>query len=180
MVTSVDFTDGNSYKDILKSILPSVTDILPAKSPLVHCIRLLGIIRAISGLSVITEDQIKYLESCLPKYEKYCSQVTRLYSKNFNYPKHHSLVHLPEDLRAKGVTENYSTRPGEGFQQEVQQAYDQTNFRDIEPQVVRIDENQEVIARIRMYVDLHDKENQRRLQELDESDGGPQLTPTEG
>ncbi|KIJ44427.1 hypothetical protein M422DRAFT_252026 [Sphaerobolus stellatus SS14] len=125
MVASADFTDGNSYKDILK-------------------------------------------------------QVTRLYSKNFNYPKHHSLVHFSEDLRAKRVTENYSTHPGEGFQQEVQQAYDQTNFRDNEPQVVRINENQEVIARIRMYVDLHDKENQRRLQELDESDGGHQLTPTEG
>ncbi|KIJ31961.1 hypothetical protein M422DRAFT_266328 [Sphaerobolus stellatus SS14] len=69
--------------------------------------------------------------------------------KNFNYPKHHSPFNLPEDLRAKGVTENYSTCPGEGFQQEVQQAYGQTNFRDIEPQVVRIDENQEVIACIR-------------------------------
>ncbi|KIJ53226.1 hypothetical protein M422DRAFT_242353 [Sphaerobolus stellatus SS14] len=100
--------------------------------------------------------------------------------ENFNYPKHHSLVHLPEDLRAKGVTENYSTCRGEGFQQEVQQAYDQMNFHDIEPQVVCIDENQEVIACIRMYVDLHDKENQRRFQELDKSDGGPQLTPTEG
>ncbi|KAF8585398.1 hypothetical protein K439DRAFT_1615941 [Ramaria rubella] len=78
------------------------------------------------------------------------------YGKNYNYPKHHSLTHLAEDLRQKGAMENYTTRPGEGFQQEVQQAYDQ-NFRDMEQQMVRIDENQEAMARIRTAIDLHDK-----------------------
>ncbi|KIJ26060.1 hypothetical protein M422DRAFT_192683, partial [Sphaerobolus stellatus SS14] len=51
------------------------------------------------------------------------------FGKNYNYPKHHTLLHLPEDLHAKGSTVNYTTRPGEGFQQEVQQAYNQTNFK---------------------------------------------------
>ncbi|KIJ48723.1 hypothetical protein M422DRAFT_162220, partial [Sphaerobolus stellatus SS14] len=116
-VTSTQFTDGNSYKDIQKIILPSVVDLLPANSVFVHY------------------DHIKYLEDCLPKYEKYCITISRKHDKNFNYLKHHNLIHLPEDLRAKGMTDNYSTRPGEGFQQEVQQAYDQTNFRNAEPQV---------------------------------------------
>lgn len=43
-------------------------------------------------------------------------------------------MHLPFDLRMKGSTDNYSTRPGEGFQQEVQQAFDQTNFRNTDSQ----------------------------------------------
>ena len=63
-------------------------------------------------------------------------ETSRKYKKNYKYPKHHSLVHLTQDLRAKASTEHYTTRPGEGFQQEVQQAYDQTNFRDVEPQVL--------------------------------------------
>ena len=61
--------------------------------------------------------------------------MTNDYGKNFNYPKHHSLTHIVEDLRGKGAMENYTTRPGEGFQQEVQQAYDRTNFKNTEPQV---------------------------------------------
>ena len=63
-------------------------------------------------------------------------KLSREYDKNYNYPKHHFLAHLPFDLQVKGTTENYTTRPGEGFQQEVQQAYNQTNFRDTEQQVL--------------------------------------------
>lgn len=44
---------------------------------------------------------------------------------------HHALA----DLRWKGCIDNYSTRPGEGFQQEVKQAYHQTNYKNVEIQV---------------------------------------------
>ncbi|KIJ31105.1 hypothetical protein M422DRAFT_267313 [Sphaerobolus stellatus SS14] len=134
---------------------------------------------AIAGLRVIREDQIKYLEDCLPKYEKYCITISRKHNKNFNYPRHHNLIHLPGDLRAKGMTDNYSTRPGEGFQQEVQQAYDQTNFRNAEPQMLKIDENQEVIARIRMSVDRLDAQSSLEREELDSTDDGPLASPSE-
>lgn len=73
--------------------------------------------------------------SLKPNYVLMIQELTRLYGKNYAYPKHHALVHLPFDLKMKGSTDNYTTRPGEGFQQEVQQAYDQTNFRDTEKQV---------------------------------------------
>ncbi|KIJ44538.1 hypothetical protein M422DRAFT_252151 [Sphaerobolus stellatus SS14] len=119
-VTSTEFMDGNSYKGILKIPLLFIVDLLPANSVFVHCIRLLDIMGAIVGLRVIREDQIKYLEDCLPKYEKYCITISHKHDKNFNYPKHHNLIHLLEELRAKGMTDNYSTRPGKGFQQEVQ------------------------------------------------------------
>ncbi|KIJ40757.1 hypothetical protein M422DRAFT_256168 [Sphaerobolus stellatus SS14] len=67
-----------------------------------------------------------------------------------------------------------STRPGEGFQQEVQQAYSQTNFKNTESQITRIDENQEAIARIRMFVDLNDVEISKAMSAEDLTDGcGP-------
>jgi hypothetical protein len=44
-------------------------------------------------------------------------------------------VHLLYDITHKGATNNYSTRVGEGFQQEVQQAYIQTNYKDVISQV---------------------------------------------
>ncbi|KIJ22537.1 hypothetical protein M422DRAFT_132301, partial [Sphaerobolus stellatus SS14] len=116
-VAEMDFADGNSFRDILKCIIPCIVQLLPSNASL---------------------------------------KVTKDHGKMFNYPKHHNLIHLPEDVENKGCTENYSTHPGEGFQQEVQQAYKQTNFKDTGPQITRIDENQEAIARIRMFVDIYD------------------------
>ncbi|KIJ28811.1 hypothetical protein M422DRAFT_269862 [Sphaerobolus stellatus SS14] len=146
-------------------------DILPRNSAVIQAIRFCGIIRAIASLNPISEEHIEYLEMCLPKYEKVCSHLSADLDKNYNYPKHHNLLHLPEDLRAKGSTVNYTTRPGEGFQQEVKQAYDQTNFKNTEPQMTRIDENQEAIARIRTAVDIHDKLMDIALQEENITDG---------
>ncbi|KIJ43728.1 hypothetical protein M422DRAFT_169582, partial [Sphaerobolus stellatus SS14] len=170
-VTGIDFADGNSYRDILKCIIPCLTDILPPNSPVIHCFRLLGILRIIGGLRPVSEEHIAYFEKCLPEYEKLCTRLSNEYNKNYNYPKHHFLMHLPWDLRAKASTDNYTTRPGEGFQQEVQQAYDQTNFRNTEPQMVRIDENQEAIARITMAVEHYDRAKEALTEEENENDG---------
>ncbi|EGO23376.1 hypothetical protein SERLADRAFT_438688 [Serpula lacrymans var. lacrymans S7.9] len=49
--------------------------------------------------------------------------------------------------------DNYTTQVGEGFHQEVREAYKQTNCKNTDPQMARIDENQEAIARIQMLVD---------------------------
>ncbi|KIJ24430.1 hypothetical protein M422DRAFT_274777 [Sphaerobolus stellatus SS14] len=122
-VAEIEFTDGNSFRDILKN-------------------------------------------------------VTKEHGKKFNYPKHHNLMHLPEDIQNKGCTENYSTRPSEGFQQEVQQAYSQTNFKNTESQITRIDKNQEAIARIRMFVDLNDAEISKAISAEDLTVGcGPPPEP---
>lgn len=74
-------------------------------------------------------------------------------------------------MHEKGTVDNFSTRTGEGFQQEAAQAYEQTNMKDAEHQVrvlqifsnmiltddfremCIIDEKHEAIARIRMAVD---------------------------
>ncbi|KIJ50559.1 hypothetical protein M422DRAFT_245175 [Sphaerobolus stellatus SS14] len=146
-------------------------DILPSNSPVIHCFRLLGILRAIAGLRPVSEEHIKYFEECLPKYEEFCTRLSNEYNKNYNYPKHHFLMYLPWDLRSKASTDNYTTRPGKGFQQEAQQAFDQANFRNTEPQMVRIDENQEAIARITMAVEHYDRSKEALIEEEIENDG---------
>ncbi|KIJ39542.1 hypothetical protein M422DRAFT_257594 [Sphaerobolus stellatus SS14] len=170
-VAEMDFADGNSFRDILKCVIPCIVQLLPSNASLVHCIRVCTILRSIAGLRVVTSDQIDAYKKFLIKYEKWCKKVTKDHGKTFNYPKHHNLIHLPEDVENKGCTENYSTRPGEGFQQEVQQAYKQTNFKDTGPQITRIDENQEAIARIRMFVDIYDTEISRAMSAEDLTDG---------
>ena len=61
--------------------------------------------------------------------------VSQQYGKNFNFYKQHAISHVIEDIRQKGATPNFSTRLGEGFQQEVAEAYDQTNKRNPDRQV---------------------------------------------
>ena len=61
--------------------------------------------------------------------------VSQQYGKNFNFYKQHAISHVIEDIREKGATPNFSTRMGEGFQQEVAEAYNQTNKRNPDHQV---------------------------------------------
>jgi hypothetical protein len=42
---------------------------------------------------------------------------------------------VAQDIREKGTVDNFSTRIGEGFQQEAAQAFEQTNMKDAEHQV---------------------------------------------
>ncbi|KAJ7826690.1 hypothetical protein B0H14DRAFT_3722265 [Mycena olivaceomarginata] len=69
---------------------------------------------------------------------------------------HHACAHVIPDIEDKGPPAGYSTRPGEGFHQEVKEAFNQTNFKNTDPQLTRIDENKEAFARIRMAIDEYD------------------------
>lgn len=88
-------------------------------------------------------------------------------------------------MRDKGAVDNFSTRTGEGFQQEAAQAFEQTNMKDAEHQVhflwyiypngfnswnlkmCVIDEKQEAIARIRMAID-NDKKARLNLESTED------------
>lgn len=63
--------------------------------------------------------------------------MTETYGKDFGFYKQHAAAHVIQDIREKGTTNNYSTRPGEGFHQEVQEAWEQTNGKNTDPQVRR-------------------------------------------
>ncbi|KAF8514399.1 hypothetical protein JB92DRAFT_3115676 [Gautieria morchelliformis] len=167
-ITTMEFSDGQSYFDALKCILPCIVQLLPANSPLIHCLRAYACIRLIAGLHMISELQLNKLQEYLQEYEDYCKEVQELYGKIFNFPKQHALVHLTYDIIHKGSTINYNTRVGEGFQQEAKQAYHLTNFKNVEEQMTRIDENQEAIARIRMAIDAYEKELKDRNAEAEE------------
>ncbi len=100
----------------------------------------------------MTESRIKRLKLVLKDYEKNCtvsenliyfvvwvnifpSLSHRSMRKNFDFLKQHACSHVIDDIMDKGTTDNFSTRPGEGFQQEAAQAYAQTNGKNAEHQV---------------------------------------------
>lgn len=56
--------------------------------------------------------------------------------KNWNFPKAHTHKHLFDDVQAKGVTRNYSTKPNEKLHGPLKRSYAlRTNFKDVANQV---------------------------------------------
>ncbi|KAF8587172.1 hypothetical protein K439DRAFT_1645943 [Ramaria rubella] len=176
-VTTLEFSDGQGFLDVLKCILPCIVQLLPASSPFVHCIRAYACFRMLAGLHAITELQIQRMKGYLESYGYWCEKLSDLYGKDFNFPKQHAPAHLEYDIVNKGATNNYSTCVGEGFQQEVQQAYVPTNGKRVEGQMVTIDENQEAVACIRMAVDAYDMAAKEEAAEIGR-DEKPKDTPS--
>jgi hypothetical protein len=57
-------------------------------------------------------------------------------SKNWCFPKMHALVHSFDDIREKGASRNYNTKPNEKLHGPLKKSYLlRTNFRDVAPQV---------------------------------------------
>ena len=66
---------------------------------------------------------------------RFFQKVEQEHGKNFDFLKQHASSHMFQDIRQKGTTDNFSTRTGEGFQQEAAQAFEQTNMKNAEHQV---------------------------------------------
>ncbi|KAJ7822282.1 hypothetical protein B0H14DRAFT_3089030 [Mycena olivaceomarginata] len=182
-VTTVHFTDGQSFYDILKVsqnvFSRALCQLFPAKNSLVHCIRAYERYRIMVGMNCMPESRLQRLDTFIEEYEYWCSRVSEAYGKDFDFFKQHASSHVVRDIRAKGTTNHGSTRPGEGFQQEAQEAYSHTNGKDAAHQMSRFDETQEAIARIRMTIDNYDKsqhEAEEKDEELDETPVDPQDT----
>jgi hypothetical protein len=62
-------------------------------------------------------------------------RVQQEYGKNFNFLKQHASQHVIQDIKDKGTVDNFSTRIGEGVQQEASQAFKRTNMKNAEHQV---------------------------------------------
>lgn len=104
------------------------------------------------GLRCISVQQLDYLKKVIiPQYEHWCDVrtchsvsvlhfmtaqvVAEEYDVNFAFFKQHAVAHVVDDIQTKGALQNQSTRPSEGFQQEVKQQYNRTDKRAVERQV---------------------------------------------
>ncbi|PPQ87069.1 hypothetical protein CVT25_000049 [Psilocybe cyanescens] len=128
-VSTTTFGDGQAFYDILKCILPCIVQLLPRNSIFVKCIRTYQRYRLMIGLTCMSERRLQRLSGIIEKYQDEFLQLCNSYKKNPNFPKQHAVNHVVAEIRAKGTTDNYSTR------------------------MARIDEKQEAIARIRMAID---------------------------
>jgi hypothetical protein len=56
--------------------------------------------------------------------------------KSWNFPKMHALVHSFDDIKAKGASRNYNTKPNEKLHGPLKKLYSmRTNFKNVAEQV---------------------------------------------
>ncbi|KAJ6485311.1 hypothetical protein C8R47DRAFT_1016572 [Mycena vitilis] len=151
--TTIDYSDGQTFVDILKSSLPCLVQLLPRNSPFVHLVRILDKLRVMLGLCVTTKTRLDHSDELLREYETVSGRLYREFGKDYNFLKHHFLQHARRAFITKGTSRNMNTRVGEGFQQEVAKMYEKTNGKNAEHQISMQDENEEAMARIKMAVD---------------------------
>ncbi|KAJ7306232.1 hypothetical protein DFH08DRAFT_720893 [Mycena albidolilacea] len=146
--TTIDYSEGQTFVDILKCALPCLVQLLPRNSCLVRIVRAMQKVRIMLGLSVTTRTRLDHLNDLVRQYEDACNEVFKALEKDFNFLKQHSLTHAIEDFMSKGTSRNMNTRVGEGFQQEVEKMYQKTNGKNAEHQA-----SKEAMARVQMAID---------------------------
>ncbi|KAJ7017193.1 hypothetical protein C8F04DRAFT_979784, partial [Mycena alexandri] len=151
--TTIDYSEGQTFVDILKCALPCLVQLLPCNSCLVRLVRAMQKTRIMLGLSVTTRTRLDHLNDLEREYEGACNEVHDALGKDFNFLKQHSLSHAIEDFMSKGTSRNMNTRVGEGFQQEVEKMYQKTNGKNAEHQISVQDEREEAMARVKMAID---------------------------
>ncbi|KAJ6601689.1 hypothetical protein DFH09DRAFT_1480656, partial [Mycena vulgaris] len=133
--TTIDYSDGQTFIDILKSSLPCLVQLLPRNSPFVRIVRAMDKLRIMLGLPVTTRTRLDHLDQLVREYEGASGGLYREFDKDFNFLKQHFLTHARRAFISKGTSRNMNTRVGEGFQQEVSKMYDKTNGKNAEHQV---------------------------------------------
>ncbi|KAK6972070.1 hypothetical protein R3P38DRAFT_3336150 [Favolaschia claudopus] len=140
--TNISYSEGQTFVDILKCVLPCIVQLVPTNSWLVQWMRALQKIQAMLALEVTTKSRLQYLRELQIEYEACCEKISEKHGKSFNYLKHHFLSHAIENFMGKGTS----------FQQEVSEMYQITNAKNAEHQIALIDENEEAMARLDMQV----------------------------
>ncbi|KAG2047336.1 hypothetical protein BDR06DRAFT_976817 [Suillus hirtellus] len=158
-VMGVSFADGTKHKDILKLILFVAHDVL---DPETH------------------ESGYLLLQSALDEFsrlmDKYISE-SECESKSWDFPKYHLGVHLFDDIKAKGITWNFNTKPNEKVHRPLKKSYQlQTNFKQVADQILRADHWSLVSAWIRYHINDLDAYNARKeASDLDDSDSDDEV-----
>ncbi|TFK61559.1 hypothetical protein BDN72DRAFT_438464 [Pluteus cervinus] len=151
-VITVEFTDASKFEDLMKQLMFTSHNILtPASSPagnlLLLCLRSYINLAVYAAMTVHTERTIeagrKEVLRFASRFQRYSDALGVNESGkpvwNINFPKAHMHTHLFDDILDKGVTLNYTTKINERLHGPIKDAYYRTNFRDIAPQILRLD-----------------------------------------
>ncbi|KAG0696460.1 hypothetical protein DFH29DRAFT_984607 [Suillus ampliporus] len=166
-VMNISFTDSSVYEDISKMVIYAVhTIITEDKCPLgyllLRCIHLFLKVNMYASLEVHTTDTIRTGRHAVQAFSTY------LHNKNWKLPKLHMSVHIFDNIEAKRATCNYNMKLNEKMHGLLKDSYSmRTNFRDVAPQILRINHWQVVAESIRRNISNLDEYQLQALQMLE-------------
>ncbi|KAH9170356.1 hypothetical protein EDB89DRAFT_1853558, partial [Lactarius sanguifluus] len=147
---NTSFTDGSKYEDISKVVVFAAHNVIQEDDKegwqLLLCLRSFSIVDLLLSFEVHTDETILAGRRELVMFG--------LLMKDWNFPKMHALVHSFNDIKAKGATWNYNTKPNEKLHGPLKKAYlRQMNFKDVVPQILKFEHQSFVAALIRDQID---------------------------
>ncbi|KAI0257967.1 hypothetical protein BC834DRAFT_837424, partial [Gloeopeniophorella convolvens] len=181
-VFKMTFTDGTKFEDVSKVLVFAAHNLIDRKDA--EGWTLLRAIRAFSIVDLYLSFEVQINDTMAEGYEEFLkfSRLMEEYSeltenasqkeedkaKNWAFPKMHALTHSFDDIRAKGVSRNYNTKPNEKMHGPLKKAYlFRTNFKDVAPQILAIEHYSLVSLVIRADIDSVDLNAQLQLDEDD-------------
>ncbi|KAF7799477.1 hypothetical protein EIP86_010712, partial [Pleurotus ostreatoroseus] len=185
-VLHTEFSDGSKYEDIAKCLSFAAHDALtedvsPLGYLLLRCIRAYVEHDMYLSFEVHTEDTIALGRAALIRMEllmEYYSKCNP--EKQFKTPKRHYQDHAYDGILKHGVTRGYGTKPFEQLHGPIKNAYhEQTNFKDVGRQLMRIDHDTLTCKIIRANVDIYEKHRKDLEDEEDEKED-TQNAPSSG
>ncbi|KAG2034409.1 hypothetical protein BDR03DRAFT_1067511, partial [Suillus americanus] len=143
-VMNISFMDNSVHEDISKMIIYATHNILteqdcPLGYLLLRCVHLYLKLDMYASLEVHTAETISSGRHTHRMFSAIL-HVSDENGKNWNYPKLHMDLHIFDDVKAKGATWNYNTKPNEKMHGSLKDLYLlRTNFRDVAEQVLVAD-----------------------------------------
>ncbi|KIJ98243.1 hypothetical protein K443DRAFT_133505 [Laccaria amethystina LaAM-08-1] len=185
-VTSVTFSDARKYEDVLKMVIFATHNIIthsehPAGYLLLKVLRSYIALDMYAALEVHTavtiaagRKELLHFSKALKAYEQHNNNGDS--EKNWEFLKCHTHAHMFDDIVAKGVTKNYSTKPSEQMHGPVKKVYAcVTNFKEVEPQILQHNHWTAVADYIRAQLDnldeYHRQDDSKILDEADDPGG---------
>ncbi|KAJ3006719.1 hypothetical protein NUW54_g3829 [Trametes sanguinea] len=164
-VMGISFTDGSKYEDISKNILFASHNVLtstvsPAGYQLLCTLRPYLEEDTYIGLPMHTQwtlEDGRFAQAAhcdqLEEYKRLTAEMED--SKNWDFPKAHTHMHAFDDIEAKGVSQNFNTKPNEKMHRPFKEAYRlRTNHRNVASQLLDIDHYCYAMGHMRAEIDL--------------------------
>ncbi|KAH9061804.1 hypothetical protein EDB83DRAFT_2506592 [Lactarius deliciosus] len=153
-VMNVSFTDGTKHEDLSKIIVFAAHNIIEQSDMggwlLIRALRSFTIVDLYLSFEEHTQLTIAAGRRELAKFGDLMQA--------WDFPKMHALVHSFNDIEMKGATRNYNTKPNEKLHGHIKKAYARrTNFKDVAPQILKIEHAKFVSLLIRTEIDEIDK-----------------------
>ncbi|KAI6011002.1 hypothetical protein BKA83DRAFT_4467353 [Pisolithus microcarpus] len=150
---SISYTDGQKFEDLSKIVVFACHDILPQNTEkegylLLHSLELHMMHTIAAG-----QEALSTFNALMQKY----AQKTDNMKKNWNFPKNHTCMHAFNDIKAKGITHNFNTKPNEKMHGPLKEKYQKhTNFKNVAQQILDVNHLKAVLELIHCRISNYD------------------------